>query len=98
VVPDHGEERDVGVTQVAECGDAALEVLEARTAIVEEVTCVDDGVDVAVDRVGDHRLERRQEVTLAFRRVVLSVADVGVARVNHPSHGRGLFGMGDNLL
>jgi len=47
---------------------------------------VDDRVDVVVDGVGDHRLERSEEVSLAFERMILAVAHVGVARVNHPCH------------
>ena len=86
MVPDDREERDVGVAEFPECGDGPLEVLEAGAAVVEEVPCVDDRVDVVVDGVGDHRLERSEEVSLAFERMILAVAHVGVARVNHPCH------------
>jgi hypothetical protein len=93
VVPDDREERDVGVAEVAERGDGSLEVPEAGASVVEEVSGVDDRVDVVVDGVGHHLLERREEVPLALGRVVLAVADVGVARVNHPCHTPALAGI-----
>jgi len=50
---------------------------------------VDHGADLGCDRVRDDRLERVQEVPAALGGVILAVPDVGIARVDHPCHGRG---------
>ncbi len=86
VVADDGEEGDVGVRETTQCGDDPLDVHESRSAVVEQVARVDDGVGVVRDGVVHHRLERPEEVRPAPRRVVLLVADVCVGSVHDSGH------------
>jgi len=86
VVADYRQKRNARPRKIPECRYHPLQVDQPRTPVVEQVPGVDDGVDIVGDRVRYHLLERGEKVPPTLGRVILPVADVRVAGVDHPCH------------
>ncbi len=86
MVTHDGEKRNIGFGEFFENGQRAHDISQRRTAVVEQVTGVDDGVGVVRDGVSDHLPERIEEVVPSVGDVVLLIPDVGIAGVYHPCH------------
>ncbi len=81
MVADDREKRDIGGVEITEGREGAHQIGEVWPAVVKQIARVDDGVDIHLDGVVDDGLKGREEVRSPLRRVVLLVADVGVASV-----------------
>ena len=86
VVPDDGEDGDVGLAQSLQYLDGAHDVAQVRLPVVEQVAGVDHGVDVVGHRVLGDLSEGIEEVLAAGGGVVLAIPEVGVPGVYHPCH------------
>ena len=77
MIPDDAEERDTGLIGSPEDVDALVVLREWRRSSVKEVAGVDDGVDVALDRVFDRLGEGIRETLSANITSVLAIPEVG---------------------
>jgi hypothetical protein len=64
-----------------------VDVSQRRATVVKEITRMDDRVALLLDRVLHDAPEGLQEIGASLGRMVLAVADMGVARMEHPCHG-----------